>query len=139
MKHFKTRQLSLRLVDVFSGPIELMQNAIQVKRRNLFRTSKVPKRLGASDYAGATYDASDNYLLTPNAVCTRLIMISVVNIALIRETLIIKTAFPTRLSPNYHFASRHTVRKLSEAIEKPRPSANCIFHLKWYPATGRWV
>lgn len=34
---------------------------------NLFRASKVPKRPGGSDYTLA-YDASDNYLVTPNMV-----------------------------------------------------------------------
>lgn len=38
----------------------------KVKKRNIFRASKVPKRPGASDYASTTYDASDNYLVTPN-------------------------------------------------------------------------
>lgn len=38
----------------------------KAKKRNIFRASKLPKRPGGSEYAGATYDASDNYLLTPN-------------------------------------------------------------------------
>ncbi|CCA73338.1 hypothetical protein PIIN_07293 [Serendipita indica DSM 11827] len=39
----------------------------KVKKRNLFRASKVPKRGGVIDYAGATYDA-DSYLVTPNVL-----------------------------------------------------------------------
>ena len=51
------------------GPVSILIDAHpQAKKRNLFRASKVPKRHGGSEYAGATYDASDNYLLTPNIV-----------------------------------------------------------------------